>query len=224
MSVLNQKSLLLGCLAVVAAFLGCDASPVVPIPADDEIPDPGTTYQTPGSGGGQAQAGPQEPEFDFGSTSPVHKRGNVYLAGQPAEEDFQKIAAEGVTRVISLCEEGEVSWDEKAAVEAAGMTFYHFPVASPDDLTPELFDQVRALLAESDDNPTLLHCKGAVRAEAAYIPYAAVDRKAGLEGVARDVPSMTPLPAKWRDKAMMYAKELLAKPAAEAPEQENSGE
>ena len=204
-----RTPLLIGCLALSAAMVGCDASPVVPIPDVEDIPDIGTTRETPSmGGGGGGHAAAAHPKIDFGATSPVHKRDNIYLAGQPAEDDFKKIAEAGVTRVVSLCKEGEVSWDEKAAVEAAGMTFYHFPVASPDDLTPELYDKVREVLKESDENPTLLHCKGAVRAEAAFIPYWAFDKKRGIEGALKDVASMTSISPNWRDKGALYAKQL----------------
>lgn len=222
MKLLNRSFWMLGCLTVSTFLLGCDlSSPVIPIENVEDIPDIGTTRPTPSMGAAPAPV-EEKPKIDFGTTTPVFQRDNIYLAGQPGEKDFEKIADAGVTRVISLCGEGEVSWDEKAAVEAAGMKFYHFPVASPDDLTPELFENVRTLLAESDDNPTLLHCKGAVRAGAAFVPYWAVNKKRGVEGAMRDVSSMKQVPAAWINKAALYANELASKASAEqdAPAEE----
>lgn len=225
MKFVHRSFWMLGCLTISTFLLGCDlGSPVIPIQDVEDIPDIGTTRPTPSMGAAPAAA-EEKPKIDFGTTTPVFQREKIYLAGQPAEKDFQKIADAGVTRVISLCAEGEVKWDEKAAVEAAGMKFYHFPVASPDDLTPELFENVRTLLAESDDNPTLLHCKGAVRAGAAFVPYWAVNKKRGVEGAMRDVSSMKQVPGAWINKAALYANELVEKSSTEdQPSGEDAGE
>lgn len=213
-------------LTLTASFvvMGCDASPVTgPYPTDDQIdPNPPRSPGAPGgpapapaaneSEEGEGQAAtpppPKKPEIDFGTTSPVYKRDNVYLAGQPGQDDFKKIADAGVTRVISVCKEGEVSWDEKAAVEAAGMAFHHIPIASPDDLTEETFEKVRQLLADGGDEPTLLHCKGAVRAEAVWIPFRAINQGKGVVGTITEMKDMASLSEDWMNPGALYATKL----------------
>lgn len=131
------------------------------------------------------QASPDDPQslqpVELGSAEPAHRVGQVYLAGQPDQEDVPGLKAKGIKTVISLRTDGEVSWDEKAAVEAAGMEFVNLPFLSDEDLTDEVFDQVREVLRDKDQQPVLLHCGAAVRVGAVWMAHRVLDDGLGIE-------------------------------------------
>ena len=112
---------------------------------------------------------------EIGSTKNVHRLGDLWFGGQFAEADIAELADAGIRRVITLREDGELGWDERAGVEAAGIEFVALGFREPETLTDEVFDRLRALLAR-DGVPTLLHCASANRVGAAWIPYRVLDQ------------------------------------------------
>lgn len=143
-------------------------------------------------------------DVDLGTTKPVFKQGNIYLAGQPAADDMQALKDAGITRVISIRGEGEIDWDEKAAVEAAGMEFVNVPMATPEDMTDEALANIRGMLSENKDKPVMLHCGAAVRAAAVWMTYKAIDEKAGVQEAFKSANRMLSVPEKWAGPAGEY--------------------
>ena len=97
----------------------------------------------------------------------------VYAAGQPTPEQIQILANAGVEHVISLRTDGEIDWDERAAVEGAGMQFYSIPVSGQTGITAANANSLEQLLARLDGQPVLVHCGssnrvGALRALTAH--------------------------------------------------------
>ena len=89
----------------------------------------------------------------------------VYFAGQPTEEALKQFAELGVKTVINLRQESEmasVGFDEKDAVENAGMTYVHAPMGRgiPPDTT---LRQIMDALETNSDAPVLLHCASSNR-------------------------------------------------------------
>ena len=104
----------------------------------------------------------------------------VYSAGQPTQDQIQVLANAGVQHVISLRTDGEIDWDERAAVEGAGMRFYSIPVSGQTGITPENAESLQQLLARLDGQPVLVHCGssnrvGALRALTAHELGASLD-------------------------------------------------
>lgn len=115
-------------------------------------------------------------EAELGNTKNVTRVGNLYLAGQPTPEDVDVIREAGVRHVITLRKSGEIDWDEKAAVEAAGMSFHAIEFRSPDELDDEVFAEIRKLLAANSKDKVLLHCGSANRVGAVWATYRALDQ------------------------------------------------
>ncbi len=105
---------------------------------------------------------------ELGHATPVHRFGNVYLAGQPAEEDFPKLKSDGMRTIINLRPDKELPWDEGAAVKRAGMKYVHVPFRGEEQLTSSVFDKVLGVLRDKESGPTLLHCGSANRVGAIW--------------------------------------------------------
>lgn len=91
--------------------------------------------------------------------------GRVDFAGQPPAEDFARYAQRGVRTVINLRTKAEMDrlgFDEKEAVEKAGMKYLHVPVGGeppgPGDL-----EGILTLLDNAGQSKVLLHCASSVR-------------------------------------------------------------
>ncbi|MGI9518036.1 MAG: beta-lactamase hydrolase domain-containing protein [Pirellulaceae bacterium] len=117
----------------------------------------------------------------LGQAKNVHRLGHLFFAGQFTEQDLTRIKEEGIERIITLRTDGELDWDEKAAVETEGIEFIAIPFRSPESLTDEVFNQVREALAEND-KPTLFHCGSANRVGGTWLAYRVLD-----EGVELDI-------------------------------------
>jgi uncharacterized protein (TIGR01244 family) len=116
-----------------------------------------------------------------GKIARVHRLADVYLASQPTADDLAEAKRLGIKTVLNLRPDAELKgFDERAAVEAAGMTYVHIPIAGPDDLTDETFDKAREQLKKAE-RPLLLHCASANRVGAVWLPYRVLD-----EGIAYD--------------------------------------
>lgn len=132
-----------------------------------------------GTGAAQKNAAPPVNAASLGNTVNVHVCGNLYLAGQPTKDDIGQIKAKGIKRVITLREDGEISWDEAEAFKSAGVEFESIPLAAPESLTDEVFSNVREYLQDSVRAPTLLHCGSANRVGAVWMVHRVLDQ--GIE-------------------------------------------
>jgi uncharacterized protein (TIGR01244 family) len=113
---------------------------------------------------------------ELGATKNVTQVGKLFLAGQPTEADIEVIKATGITQIITLRKSGEVKWDEQAAIEKAGMQFHELGFKQPDELSDEVFDQIRTLLKSNKDEKVLLHCGSANRVGAVWAAYRVLDQ------------------------------------------------
>lgn len=91
----------------------------------------------------------------------------VYSAGQPDAAAWAEIAAAGVTTVVNLRPRAEQAEDEQAQVEAAGMSYHYWPVASLDDLSVEMAQQLHQLLDQQPQG-LLVHCASGNRVGALF--------------------------------------------------------
>ena len=84
--------------------------------------------------------------------------GDLMFGSQPSPEALETLAAQGFTTIVTTRGDGEIDWDERAAVEALGMRFVSIPMPSP---VTEISDEQVAQLGEvltALDGPALLHC------------------------------------------------------------------
>ena len=91
-------------------------------------------------------------------------RAGLYTSGQPTANDWQAIAARGVTTVVNLRTAEEMQGrDEAAEVQAAGMRYVSIPVAGAAGLTDQAADAL-AVALHAAPGPVLLHCHSGNRA------------------------------------------------------------
>jgi uncharacterized protein (TIGR01244 family) len=92
---------------------------------------------------------------ELGTVSPVD---GITSAGQPDKAALEVFAGSGYTTVIDMrSREEDRGFDEAEFVEALGMHYVEFPIASEDDVS---FDSARKLdeLLQSSPGPVLVHC------------------------------------------------------------------
>ncbi|NIW23901.1 MAG: hypothetical protein GWN29_04680 [Gammaproteobacteria bacterium] len=80
-------------------------------------------------------------------------------AGQPDEAELDRLSAAGYKYVIDmrLPHEDRGLADERASVEAAGMSYIPLPIDSSTDITFEKANELDRILAEID-GPVMIHC------------------------------------------------------------------
>lgn len=87
-----------------------------------------------------------------------------FTGGQPNDEQYQAFSEHGVRHVVDLRPPEEASDINNAAqVSAAGMAYYHIPIAGGEDLTPQHVQTLDTILQRIGDEPALLHCASANR-------------------------------------------------------------
>ena len=152
-------------LAIVAALLG---SPACARPA----PEPGTAQPE------TAQPETTQPEPDRSEPAPVvaiepalllpngaEPFPGLITGGQPTLEQLEAASAAGIKTVINLRMPGESDIGE-ADVEARGMTYVSFPIAS-DDLSAEKAAAFAAAV-EAAERPAIVHCGSGNRVGALF--------------------------------------------------------
>lgn len=113
----------------------------------------------------------------IGKTSPAHRLGKLYLAGQPQVEDLQIAKEQGIKTVLNLRKKEELTWDEEAAVKKLGLNYINLPIGGPADLKDEVFEQARKVLGDKERQPVLLHCASANRVGAIWLAHRVLDDK-----------------------------------------------
>lgn len=86
----------------------------------------------------------------------LNPRIDIYTAGQPTEEGFQKVAAMGVKSVINVLPEKECMSGEANIVQNNKMEYHSFPF-DPATIKLETVQKFGQLL-QSQKKPVLIHC------------------------------------------------------------------
>ncbi len=165
-----------------------------------------------GAAGGSAKSPYAELRpLAWGTVERMHRFGEIYLASQPSKEDFELAKEAGIKTVINLRKKEELDWDEKAAVEKLGMEYHDLGFKTPEELTDEIFDTARRLLASTDKNPILLHCSSANRVGAIWLAHRVLDDGLSFEQARIEADAVgLKLPA-FADKARTYIGRRTAK-------------
>lgn len=162
---------------------------------------------------------------ELGGTKNVHRAGNLFLAGQFGPDDVDRLKTEKFGRIITLRTDGEIDWDEKAAIESAGIEFIELPFRKPETLDDSVFDEIRELLRDQSTK-TLFHCGSANRVGGIWLPYRVLDEGVPLEFAiqeAEEIGLRTPF---IKQKALDYIKRqkhLSAKQIARSEESVKPG-
>ncbi len=110
-------------------------------------------------------------------------RSALLAAGQPAPEDWARLRAMGVTRVVNLRTDTEMAGrDEAAEVRAAGMAYDAIPVEGAAGIDAANAERLRALLAGSE-GAVLVHCASGNRVGGLVALAAALDGMPAGEAV-----------------------------------------
>lgn len=112
-----------------------------------------------------ALAGEQSIPPTLQDVAHIHQPNETHFTGgQPNAEQFEAFAAEGVRHVVDLRPPEESADINSAAwVSAAGMAYYHVPIAGGADLTREHVAVLDTILQRINGEPALLHCASANR-------------------------------------------------------------
>ena len=162
---------------------------------------------------------------ELGQTKNVSRAGDLYFAGQFTADYVAEIKAAEFDRVITLRTDGEIDWDEQAAVEAAGIEFLKLPVRSPDSFDDKLFDDIRELLGDKTKK-TLFHCGSANRVGGVWLPFRVLDEKMPLEFAVQEAEAIGLRTPFIKEKALDYIKRqqhLTASPIARSEASVNPG-
>ena len=109
-------------------------------------------------------------KFDY-----LYRYQNLYLGGQPTEEELRWLKAEGVTRIINFRTAEEINeftdsdFDEKSLVREMGFEYIEIPVGSRKDYSPGKLKAVSRQINENEK--ILLHCRTADRVTHFFIAY-----------------------------------------------------
>lgn len=83
---------------------------------------------------------------------------NTVVTGALTPEKVSKIAEAGIEHIINLQPESELSFDEKAAIEAEGIHYTHLPICGADDLKQVNLLEFDKALRTYHGKKTLIHC------------------------------------------------------------------
>lgn len=164
----------------------------------------------------QEQSAPDVKQDQLGGTRNVHACGKLFLAGQFNEADVAAIKSRGVKRVITLRQDDETNWDEKAAIVAAGLEHVSVPFAGPDSLTDEVINTVRELLHDTE-TATMLHCGSANRVGAVWWAYRALDQGVPLATALAEAKTVGLRNPGYEARVKEYITAELAKPKSVRP-------
>jgi uncharacterized protein (TIGR01244 family) len=89
--------------------------------------------------------------------------------GQPSNEHFARLKAEGIRTVVNLRTPGEHPADEeRQAVERAGLNYFNIPVVYREP-TPAQVDEFLKLTDDPANRPMFIHCTAAIRVGAFWL-------------------------------------------------------
>ncbi len=126
----------------------------------------------------------------LGAADNVMRIRNLHISRQPDKQGFAKAADSGITVVIDTRVPGELRWDEKAAVEGEGMSYYNVPIARKgDSLDADALARITAIVESHPDAQILMHCGSGNRVSAWLATHLVEDHGLGEDeaiGIARD--------------------------------------
>lgn len=123
--------------------------------------------------------GPPEPS----ATAPNAQQGpELRFSGQPRADEFAQLAGQGIDVVVNLREPEEMEFDEAAAAEAAGLSYYAVPISrSGSGFDADAIAQLHAIADRHADDDVFVHCASGNRAAAWYATYLVERKGVGID-------------------------------------------
>jgi len=90
--------------------------------------------------------------------------GNLYFSGQPAPSDFKTLEKKGFDVIINIRGPREMTFDEKAVVTKAGMTYYILPLMKDGRIINSAVTRIFVAVKANKGKKILLHCSSGNRA------------------------------------------------------------
>jgi uncharacterized protein (TIGR01244 family) len=119
--------------------------------------------------------------YECGSISRLHTYKGVFLASQPQPADFEQAKKGGVKTVINLRHPEEIAdFDEAGVISDLGLTYHNPAWNGPEELTDEVFGEVRDLLRTAERS-ILLHCSSGNRVGAMWMAYRSLDENLAID-------------------------------------------
>lgn len=106
----------------------------------------------------------------------LFQAGDFFFAGQPDVETFRWLAGQGVTLVINLRTEEEMTkykeehYDEDSLLQELDMTYAVIPLGGEAGYPPSALEDFASLL-KKQKGKTLVHCEGAGRVSHLWMAY-----------------------------------------------------
>ncbi len=147
----------------------------------------------------------------LGQTRNVHTFGKTILCGQPSATDFAEAKKRGIKVILSVRTQGEVNWDEKAAVEKAGLKFEHIPFRTTESLNDKVFAKTLKLLANQKKEPVLFHCGSANRVGAIWATHRVLNDGLSIEAAFKEGKEVGLRNMEYAKKAIKYIHKQQAK-------------
>ncbi len=103
------------------------------------------------------------------STFNLYKSGNIFISGQPTEENLETLAGKGVKLVINVRTPGEMKkfaeehFDEGSFIKLHDMDYLNLGVGGSEGFKPEVIKEIAAKIADTNGK-VLIHCGSGVRA------------------------------------------------------------
>ena len=105
---------------------------------------------------------------------------NLYLAGQPSDESWDKIKEAGVTKVINIRGEDELDFSKQVEILAShNIEYLHIPVMKDGALDENACLKINQLIEK--DNPQMIHCGSANRVAGWLMTYLTLEKKIDFE-------------------------------------------
>ena len=108
---------------------------------------------------------------------------NIYLAGQPSEESFDKLKEMGISKILNMRSADEIDFKfEIDACERLGFEYFQFPIVKDGELIPEQCKKLSEMI--NTEEKWFIHCGSANRIAAWLMTYLPVYRNMSFdEGV-----------------------------------------
>ena len=103
----------------------------------------------------------------------LYQAGDVFLAGQPSQEDLDSLIKVGVTLVVNLRTEDEMNhlnFDQTEHLKTSGVDYIHIPMGGSDGYKDEAIEKMGKKM-KSAEGKVLIHCRGAGRATYAWMAW-----------------------------------------------------
>ncbi|MGI9013066.1 MAG: hypothetical protein ACR2GY_02325 [Phycisphaerales bacterium] len=149
--------------------------------------------------------------YECGSITRLHTYQGVFLASQPAKEDFEQAKKGGVVTVINLRHADEIEdFDEKQVVDDLELAYHNPAWNGPEELTDAIFNEVRGLL-KTAERPILLHCSSANRVGAVWLAYRVLDEGLDVEAAVAEAKILGMKSPAYEEMARDYVERMRAR-------------